>query len=205
MNSQKQKILLAVGGVLILAGVAVFLGGGLRKFAGESGVNDDYPFGRFGGNEDKVDGSGDERGGPAPLPTVEGGSRTEVSEEIETPEMNASSVPEGVAVPRNTVSAGGPLNSSFRQFDVKGEGGKYAPGTIVVNENDIIDIFFESVDADYDLYFPDFGIYKKIVKGQKAKIQFQPSPYGEYKFYCKDSCGSRNVSGKLIVNKVSSQ
>ena len=201
MDLHKQKILIAVGGVLILTGAAVFLGGGIRKFTGNSGSDgDDYPFGMFNGGEDN-NGGGDDTEKPAALPTVEGGSRTEVSQKIKTPEMNASSVPKDIAVPKNVVPSGGSLNSSFRQFDVKGDGGKYAPGTIVVDENDIVDVFFESVDADYDLYFPDFGIYKKIMKGGKAKIQFQPYPYGEYKFYCKDSCGGKDVSGKLIVNK----
>lgn len=201
MNSHKQKILLAVGGVLILAGAAVFLGGGLRSFTGGGGGGgDEYPFGKFGGGKDDNSG-GDETEKPAALPTVEGGTRTEFSQKIETPGTNASSVPEGVAVPKNTVSAGGASNSSFRQFDIKGENGKYAPGTIVVDEYDIVDIFFESVDADYDLYFPDFGIYKKVAKGEKKKIQFQPFPYGEYEFYCKDSCGNKDVSGKLVVNK----
>ena len=71
----------------------------------------------------------------------------------------------------------------------------------MVNEGDVIDLNFTAVDKGYDIFFSDFGIYKVCMKGELVKLQFQGNPYGEYKFYCKDSCGGAKVEGKLIVNK----
>lgn len=131
------------------------------------------------------------------LATVEGGTREVVQEAIATPEVGATDVPSGVAVPQNVVETG---PSSFRQFNIEGNGGDFVPSTIVVNEGDVIDINFTAVDDEYNVYFPDFGISKTFARGQSGKIQFQGYPFGEYRFYCKDVC-SGTVEGKLIVNK----
>ncbi len=131
------------------------------------------------------------------LPTVEGGTRVVADETIKTPEVGASSTPKDVAVPTNVLETG---PSAFRQFEMKGEGGKYTPSTLVVNEGDVIDINFTAVDAKYNVFFPDFGVYRTIEKGASMKIQFQGYPFGKYGFYCKDICG-KEVTGTLIVNK----
>lgn len=132
------------------------------------------------------------------LPTVEGGTRVVSDTNIATPEIGASSTaPKDVAVPTNVLQTG---ESAFRQFEMKGEGGKYTPSTLVVNEGDVIDINFTSVDATYNVFFPDFGVYRTIEKGKSTKIQFQGYPFGKYGFYCKDICG-KDVTGTLIVNK----
>jgi len=132
------------------------------------------------------------------LPTVEGGTRVVSDTTIKTPEVGASTtVPKDVAVPTNVLETG---PSAFRQFEMKGEGGKYVPSTLVVNEGDVIDINFTAVDAKYNIFFPDFGVYRTIEKGASMKIQFQGYPFGKYGFYCKDICG-KDVTGTLIVNK----
>ncbi|MFA5871053.1 MAG: cupredoxin domain-containing protein [Candidatus Paceibacterota bacterium] len=131
------------------------------------------------------------------LPTVEGGTRIVSDETIKTPEVGASTTPKDVAVPTNVLETG---PSAFRQFEMKGEGGKYVPSTLVVNEGDVIDINFTAVDAKYNVFFPDFGVYRTIEKGASMKIQFQGYPFGKYGFYCKDICG-KDVVGTLIVNK----
>ena len=131
------------------------------------------------------------------LPTVEGGTRIVVDQNIKTPEVGASSTPSDVAVPTNVLETG---QSAFRQFEMKGEGGKYIPSTLVVNEGDVIDINFTAVDAKYNVFFPDFGVYRTIEKGTSMKIQFQGYPFGKYGFYCKDICG-KEVTGTLIVNQ----
>jgi len=131
------------------------------------------------------------------LPTVEGGTRIVSDETIKTPEVGASTTPKDVAVPTNVLETG---PSAFRQFEMKGEGGKYVPSTLVVNEGDVIDINFTAVDAKYNVFFPDFGVYRTIEKGASMKIQFQGYPFGKYGFYCKDICG-KEVTGTLIVNK----
>jgi heme/copper-type cytochrome/quinol oxidase subunit 2 len=131
------------------------------------------------------------------LPTVEGGTRVVAEETIKTPEVGASSTPKDIAVPTNVLETG---PSAFRQFEMKGEGGKYTPSTLVVNEGDVIDINFTAVDAKYNVFFPDFGVYRTIEKGASMKIHFQGYPFGKYGFYCKDICG-KEVTGTLIVNK----
>jgi plastocyanin len=131
------------------------------------------------------------------LPTVEGGTRVVSDEVIKTPEVGASTTPKDVAVPTNVLETG---PSAFRQFEMKGERGKYVPSTLVVNEGDVIDINFTAVDAKYNVFFPDFGVYRTIEKGASIKIQFQGYPFGKYGFYCKDICG-KEVTGTLIVNK----
>ena len=70
------------------------------------------------------------------LPTVEGGTRIVSDETIKTPEVGASTTPKDVAVPTNVLETG---PSAFRQFEMKGEGGKYVPSTLVVNEGDVIE------------------------------------------------------------------
>mgnify|MGYP001572142523 CR=1 FL=1 len=134
------------------------------------------------------------------LQTVQGGTREVVQTKIATPGEGASSTNKDVAVPTTVVQTG---PSAFRHFDISASGNKYSPNTIVVNEGDVIDLNFTAVDGKYDLFFPDFGIYKAAAKGETVKLQFQGNPYGEYKFYCKDSCGGAKVEGKLIVNKKS--
>lgn len=131
------------------------------------------------------------------LPTVEGGTRMVASETIKTPEVGSLATPEDVAVPINVLETG---PSAFRQFEMKGEGGRYIPSTLIVNEGDVIDINFTAVDAKYNVFFPDFGVYRTIEKGTSMKIQFQGYPFGKYGFYCKDICG-KEVTGTLIVNK----
>ncbi|MEK7651036.1 MAG: cupredoxin domain-containing protein [Patescibacteria group bacterium] len=132
------------------------------------------------------------------LQTVQGGTREVVQTKIATPGEGATSAGKGVAVPTTVVQTG---PAAFRHFDISASGNDYSPNIIVVNEGDVIDLNFTAVDKGYDIFFSDFGIYKAAAKGELVKLQFQGNPYGEYKFYCKDSCGGAKVEGKLIVNK----
>ncbi len=131
------------------------------------------------------------------LPTVQGGTREEISTNIPTPEINSTGVKSGVAIPVNVIQMG---SVSQRQFVIKGVGDKYIPSIIVINQNDSIDLTLEAVDKTYNIFFPDFGVTGTAVVGKNARMFFQPSNYGEYKFYCKNVC-SDEVVGTLIVNK----
>lgn len=133
------------------------------------------------------------------LETVEGGTREKVEVSIATPGQNDTAAPKDVAVPTTVVDTG---NSSFRHFDISASGNKYSPSTIVVNEGDVIDLNFTAGDKNYDIFFPDFGVYKAATKGQTVKLQFQGYPFGSYTFKCSESCGGGvKMEGKLIVNK----
>ena len=65
---------------------------------------------------------------------------------------------------------------------------------------DVITISLTAVDQKYNIFFPDFGVYREAAKGETTKFQFQAYPFGQYKFYCKDICQS-DTAGTLIVNK----
>ena len=134
------------------------------------------------------------------LPTVEGGTREIIKEEIATPELGSTDAPEGVAVPTNVSQLSGPGGEiSLRDFEIRAEGGKYVPATIVVNDGDVVKITFTAVDADYDIFIPDFGVLAVAKEGGVVKTQFQAAPFGEYEFFCKN-CGDK-TEGRLIVNE----
>ncbi|MFA6364946.1 MAG: hypothetical protein WCW78_00900 [Candidatus Paceibacterota bacterium] len=131
------------------------------------------------------------------LPTVEGGTRTAVEMNIPTPGSGAASPSlKDVAIPTEVIPTGG---LGFRKFIIRGEGNKFIPSTIVVNELDIIDLTFEAVDTNYNLYFPDFAVLINAGKGSSGKAQFQATQYGQYQFTCMD-CGNE-MKGTLIINK----
>ena len=113
------------------------------------------------------------------------------------PESQLFSTPEGVAIPVSVSKIG---SGSFINFIIRGENKKYFPFKLVVDEGDIITIHFTSVDSDYNIFFPDFGVYRTIPIGETSKIQFQVSGVGEYQFFCKDVCQTE-IIGTLIVNQ----
>lgn len=134
------------------------------------------------------------------LSSVEGGSREPIKEVIVTPEKESKGVPSGVAVPQDVIRREEDGGKALRNFSIKGENNTYVPNTIVVNDGDVINISFTAVEKKYNIFFPDFGIYKTVEKGQTQTVNFQATPYGQYTFFCKDVC-SEEVEGILIVNK----
>jgi heme/copper-type cytochrome/quinol oxidase subunit 2 len=134
--------------------------------------------------------------GTSTLPTVEGGTRTEVDGTIPTPGVNSTSSVSGVAIPTEVIPGG---DISARTFLIRGEKGKFEPSTIVVNELDVINLSFEAVDASYTMYIPDFAVMLSAEKGKTAKAQFQATQFGQYGFICNE-CGN-DMKGTLIVNK----
>jgi heme/copper-type cytochrome/quinol oxidase subunit 2 len=191
----KKPLIIAVVGVVVVIIVAV-VAVSLKKGAGPSTGGVKGVVGKGG-----VVVKGEDAFRPEnakALGTVEGGTREVVQERIATPGENAAAVPANVAVPTTVVETG---PSAFRHFDISATGNAYSPSTIVVNEGDVIDLSFTATDRDYDIFFPDFGVYKAAKKGQTVKLQFQGYPFGQYAFRCSESCGSAKVEGKLIVNK----
>jgi heme/copper-type cytochrome/quinol oxidase subunit 2 len=134
--------------------------------------------------------------GSSSLPTVAGGTRHTITENIPTPGPNATNTPANVAIP-TTVQQTGAI--ALRNFIITGTGGKFSPNTIVINQGDVINLTLVSADATYNIFFPDFGVTLTVPKGSAGSAQFQPPNYGQYQFYCKDVCASSPV-GILIVN-----
>ncbi len=113
---------------------------------------------------------------------------------------NAVSVPESAAAPANVSESSGSRTSvTLRDFEIKAEKGKFMPSKVVVNDGDVMTVRFTAIDADYNIFFPDFGVYAVASKGQTVKRQFQATPYGQYEFFCKDC--SNDTQGTLIVNQ----
>ena len=131
------------------------------------------------------------------LPTVQGGTRQAVTEQIATPGLNATGTPANVAIPTTVQQTG---DIAARSFTITGTGGQYTPNTIVVNQGDVITLTLKAADGAYNIFFPDFGVTLTAPKGGTASAQFQPSTYGQYKFYCDSGCPG-NPTGTLIVNQ----
>ena len=136
-------------------------------------------------------------GGSGPLPTVEGGTRQAITNDVPTPNANATNVPSNVAVPTSVHQTGA---IAERSFIITGTGDKFSPNTIVVNQGDVVNLTLVAADAAYNIFFPDFGVTITAEKGQTVSAQFQPANYGQYKFYCKDVCPG-SPAGTLIVNQ----
>ncbi|MDO8557490.1 MAG: cupredoxin domain-containing protein [Candidatus Jorgensenbacteria bacterium] len=133
------------------------------------------------------------------LPSVQGGTREKLSIDIETPD-GATSTPTGVAVPISVNKQG---SYAFRVFEIQGNNNKYVPSVIVVNEGDTVDLRIKAIDNAYDFFLPDTGSYRKVLKGETGRLQFSAASYGQYEFFCRDSCVGRDkVGGTLIVNKL---
>lgn len=131
---------------------------------------------------------------PEALETVEGGTRRIITEEIATPEPGEEPISSDIAVPQTVVQVG---SLQRRVFNISGEGGEFVPSILVVNEEDIITLNLTSVDGDYDIFFPDFGVVLSASQGETERAQFQTSGFGEYDFRCLELC---NAEGLLIVN-----
>lgn len=181
MDKKQEYILIGVGTlvvVLIVVGLILNKGGGWL-----SGAQKATPQGFLTDN-------------PNALPTVQGGTREKVTTQIPTPDTNATNAPKDVAIPLGVTQTG---NGAFRQFEIKAQNNQFVPSTIVVNAGDVIDLKLDAVDADYNIFFPDFGINVKAANGASAKIQFQATTYGQYQFSCSVCRGT--VAGILIVNQ----
>lgn len=134
------------------------------------------------------------------LPQIEGGNRETIKNNVATPEKGGVA-PVGVAVPEEVFEYSGSdgETSSLRLFRLRAENGRYSPDTVVVNEGDPVTIVLTAVDRDYDIFFPDFGVFKTAPQGEEIQIQFQAYPFGQYSFYCQEACRDE-VQGTLIVN-----
>ncbi len=137
---------------------------------------------------------------PNALPTVDGGTRERIQEIIETPEPG-STAEEDIAIPRYAAPAGKKGESALRTFDIKVESNAFIPSTIVVDEKDLVKLEITAQDADYDIFFPDLGVFKELPQGKLVKLQIQAYPFGKYQFFCKNAC-DEEVKGTLIANEI---
>jgi heme/copper-type cytochrome/quinol oxidase subunit 2 len=175
--SNKKLIIIAVAVVVVLTGVLVFV-----KRAPQSGTTTSTG----GGNVSGAVPSGPKTREAAPANVV-------------VPSEESKDVPQNVALPE-VVSGNPNQNSSFRSFDIKADGNKFTPDTVIVRQEDTININVTAVDKDYDFFQPDYGIKVQIPKGATNKVQFQGTASGKFLFYCV-SCGGpdKGPTGYVII------
>lgn len=129
------------------------------------------------------------------------GTRGNIPEGAEVPELGADPEDESVAVPVSvTDAAKGIGGSQLRTFLVSAEAGKFMPSTITVYKNDTVHISFTAVDKEYDITVPDYGLYRTAKKGETVPLEFRAEQEGQFVYYC-DVCGGAGsgTEGRLIV------
>ena len=127
-------------------------------------------------------------------------TRTAVPSNVVVPNKGSSSTAANVAVPV-TQGAGDPAgNVSYRSFNITIQNGAYTPNTVIVNQNDTVNLNVTAVDAAYGFDQLDYGLHVAIPKGKTQLVQFQASAAGDFTFYCV-SCGgpSKGPVGHIIV------
>jgi plastocyanin len=178
---KKNEIMIAVG-VVALVIIAVFVGYGMR---GSSNNNPSLP-----------------NSGTSTSNIVNGTSttRTAVAENVVVPNKDATGTSANVAVP-TVQGAGDPTgNVTYRSFNIKIQGGKFSPDTVIVKLGDTVNLELNAVDAAYAFTQPDYGFNAPIAEGKTQTIQFQALQSGNFTFYC-GSCGgpSKGPVGHIIV------
>ena len=130
--------------------------------------------------------------------------RVEVPKDIKVPEVNDQTLsPEqkkNIAIPTVVTPAAPGVESKYRSFDIKAEGGVFSPSNVVVNQGDTVHVNLTAVDKDYDLVIPSFSMKQTAKKGQTRIIEFQASQSGSFVFYC-EICGgvTSTAKGNIII------
>jgi heme/copper-type cytochrome/quinol oxidase subunit 2 len=109
-------------------------------------------------------------------------------------------VASSVAVPEVVAPANAHTTDDYRSFSIQADDNQFTPSTIVVNQEDVVNISMTAVDKSYDFTQPDYGLRETIPKGQTKTIQFGATATGKFTFYC-SSCGgpSKGPIGYIIV------
>ncbi|RJP43608.1 hypothetical protein C4587_02935 [Candidatus Parcubacteria bacterium] len=127
-------------------------------------------------------------------------TRAPAPENVTVPEKDSSNVPENVAVPGIVAPSAPTSDSSFRSFDIKVEGDKFVPDTVIVKKGDAIRLSITAVDGDYDFSQPDYGVKTSLPRGKAKLVGFSATAEGKYTFFC-ESCGGpeKGPIGYIVV------
>ena len=118
---------------------------------------------------------------------------------ITVPEKGAT-VPQNVATPKAVQAAAVGSSANYRGYEVAIRGNAFSPDTVIVSKGDVAHIVFASVDADYDIVQPDYGVSALVPQSQTKTIQFDATAAGKFTFYCKSCGGPENGPvGYIIV------
>ena len=131
--------------------------------------------------------------------------KTEVPKNIIIPVVNDKTLTEEqkkiIAVPSIVEPGGTGTTGSFRNFDVKAEGGKFIPSQIVGKLGDSMVVNFTAVDRDYSISFPSYNKRQIAKKGETKLLGFHAGESGSFTYFC-DICGANTTAtGTIIIVK----
>ncbi len=96
---------------------------------------------------------------------------------------------------------GSPATIATKRFDVTARQFEFEPGTIEVNQGDVVILKIKSIDVDHGFALPDFGVSQYLESGKDVSVQFTADKKGTFTFFCNVLCGSGHDSmkGTLVV------
>jgi heme/copper-type cytochrome/quinol oxidase subunit 2 len=107
-----------------------------------------------------------------------------------------------IALPTVVMPAAPGVESSFRSFDIKAEGGVFTPNKIIARLGDTVHINFTAVDKDYDIMFPSYNMRQTAKQGQTKVLEFQAVSEGSFLYYCNKCGGEQSTTkGNIIIAK----
>lgn len=129
--------------------------------------------------------------------------KAEVPVDTVVPEVNTQLSEEQkkeIAVPTVVVAAAPGVDSKFRNFNIRAEGGAFVPTKVIANVGDTVHIDFLAVDGDYDIVFPSYNMMQTAKQGQTKILEFQALQSGSFTYYC-SSCGGpeSGPKGNIII------
>ena len=92
-------------------------------------------------------------------------------------------------------------DEKIEEFSIIAKKWEFVPGTITVNQGDIVRLRIISTDVSHGFALPDFNISKTLEPGKEIIIELIADKTGEFIFFCNVPCGSGHskMSGKLVV------
>lgn len=129
--------------------------------------------------------------------------KAEVPIDVVVPEIDTQLTEEQkkeIAVPTVVVAAAPGVDSKFRNFQIKAEGGAFIPTKVIANAGDTVHIDFTAVDGNYDIVFPSYNMMQTASQGQTKILEFQALQSGSFTYYC-SSCGGPDSGpkGNIII------
>ncbi len=100
--------------------------------------------------------------------------------------------------PEETITLAEP---TVREFSMTAKRFSFDPGTITVNQGDIVRITLTTTDVAHGLGIREYNIDEEINPGEEKIIEFTANKRGTFTFYCSVFCGGghRGMTGTLIV------
>lgn len=87
-------------------------------------------------------------------------------------------------------------------FDMTVDSAGFHPASLVVRQNDVVQIRVTAVGGNYDMAIPGLGMYNTMKKGETKQFTFSPPNVGTYLFECRDMCPfARKIQGSIVVMK----